>query len=706
MKHNSSFKSIGIILLSILVLSSSAIAQKKPKDTLNFPKLNPVRMPKIERTTLKNGMELFLVEDHDYPTISMRAVLRSGSVYEPADEAGLADITGMVLRTGGTKSMTGDELDEKLETMAASIETDIGTSSGYVGVSLLKEDIDVVLSIMSDMLRNPVFDEEKIELAKMQHRTAISRRNDNILSIANREFFKLIYGTDSPYTRQTEYASIDAITRDDIIAFYERFIHPNNIMMAVWGDFKTKDIIGKFENIFGDWQSTPLDIPSLPEVDYAYRYTVNYIDKPDVNQSNILLGHIGGLKSDPDYAALAVMNRILSFDRMFKRIRTDEGLAYTVWGDYGTQFSYPGVFSAGAQTKSQSTVYAVELMIQEMERMMTEEVTDEEITRAKDQFLNSYVFQFDSKSKIVNQMMTLAYFGYPLDFSEKFIRQVEDVTKADILQAAKSHLHPDAVQILVVGRQQDFDKPLSDLGTVNTIDISIPAPKAEEAPEATAESLTKGRELLEQAVAASGGPDVIRTIKNMKTSLDLIQVTPMGEVSMAGEILIVYPDRMKGAMQTPMGEVTIVITGDEGWMVMPGQGSIPIPENQKQVYRESFLRDPVVLFTRYEEFKIQYVGKRKLGDTEAEELLISAEGHDYHLLLDASTYLPAGYVYNQIGQQGPETVVEYVSEYKETAGFSVPMKSVSTVNENKVSETVVQDIQFNVEVDPAVFQKE
>lgn len=465
---------LSVLLLFIFFCGILAYAQKGPKDKFVFPALNPIQMPRVETFELENGLKLFLVEDHEFPTIDMRAMVRTGSVYEPASKRGLASITGQVLRTGGTASMSGDEIDRELETLAASISTSIGLASGNISLSLLKEDIDRVLEILSDIVINPAFAEDKIRLAKIQQRTAIARRNDDIGQIAFREFQKLVYGKDSPYARHPEYATIEAITRDDIAEFYGRFFHPNQAIMAVWGDFQSQVMVEKIKKHLGRWEPASVDVPPLPEVDFQYRFTVNFISKPDVNQSHILIGHIGGLMSNPDYPALSVMNSILSFDRMFKKIRTDEGLAYSVWGSYGANFAAPGVFSCGAQTKSESTVYAIDLMLRELKRMTEESVTDRELAMAKDEYLNSFVFNFDSRAQIVNRMLTYDYFGYPLDFMDRVKKGVEKVTRKDVLRVARTYLRPDKVQILVVGRQEDFDKALSSLGEVSEVDISIP----------------------------------------------------------------------------------------------------------------------------------------------------------------------------------------------------------------------------------------
>ncbi len=704
MYRNRFFQIVGMLLLVTILASSLVFAQKNPKDKFEFPKLHEIKMPKVERITLKNGLQLFLVEDHDYPTINMQAMIRTGSVFEPADKIGLAALTGQVLRSGGTKTMTGDEIDKKLETMAASIESGIGNSSGYISVSLLKENLPEVLKIFVEILTAPVFDEEKLELAKVQERSAISRRNDNIFEIANREFDKLIYGADSPFARQTEYATIDNITRDDLIKFYNKFYVPNNVMMTVWGDFKTKEMVKMLEQIFLTWPAKEIKVPPMPKVNYQYQYTVNFVDKSDVNQSNIMLGHIGGLKSNPDYPALQVMNRILSWERMFKKIRTDEGLAYNVWGNYGTGYDVEGVFSAGAQTKSQSTVYAIELMLAEMKRLQTEEVTDAELTKAKDAFLNTFVFEFDSKAKIVNRMMMLVYYGYPLDFNKKFIEQVEKVTAGDVLRVAQQYLKPDMVQILVVGNEKDFEKPLSTLGPVKIIDITIPTP-SEEAPEATPESLEKGKKVFEQAVAALGGFEKIGQLKNFASKLKLVQVMGANEFSMDADLTSEYPDRTFMKINTPGGEMTMVINGEKGMMKSP-MGSGPLPEPQRKSLMENARRDPLYIAKYMNDYQIQWIGETLFAEKAAIDLLFTTAGNSFHMYFDRQTNLPLGTSFQETLPTGPATVEEINDDFREIDGVTVAFHTIGKAKGEKQSEVTIKEIHFNNELAPDLFKIE
>lgn len=689
-------------LLLGAALATALWAQKGPKEQFVHPPLRSITLPQVERLNLKNGMQVFLVEDHDYPTIDLRAMIRTGSVYEPADKVGLAAITGTVLRTGGSVRFPGDELDRLLERLGASIESAIAENSGYLSLSVFKEDIDKGLDVMADMLMNPLFPEEKIELAKIEQRSAIARRNDDVGQITRREFEKLIYGPQSPYARHPEYASIDAITREDIVAFHRKFFVPNNLLMAVWGDFSAKQMRRILEKAFAAWKPGQEQVGPVPAVTYQYDFSVNYVHKPDVNQANIMLGHIGGQLSNPDYPALVVMNEILSLERLFKRVRTDEGLAYSVWGRYGADYDHPGVFSCGCQSKSQSAVKAIRLILEEVEKLRTSEVSEEELARAKDSFLNGFVFEFDSKAKIVNRLLTYAYFGYPPDFMESVRKGVEKVTKADVLRVATQYLHPDKVRILVVGKQEDFDEPLSVLGPVQTVDITIPAP-AEKVPPPTPLSLAKGRDLIEFVSEACGSPDVLGKIANLQADVDLTVLTSGQEMSMSGELLIVYPDRLRMVLATPMGQVIMVLKGDEGW-IKTAQGTFPMPQAQVESYKGSLARDLIWVLGHWPDYKVQYLGERQFAGSKAIDLLVLDERAPFHILADPKTMRPVGTIYRDVGQQGPAEHEEVLSDYRQLNFAWIPFRSVVSVNGKKQSETVFKAVRLNVAVDPAWFE--
>lgn len=467
------------LLLLIISFSLNVYAQKQYEE-LKYPKLGEIELPDIERVELDNGMILFLIEDDELPLIQMTSIFGVGSIYEPADKIGLAAITGSVMRTGGSESMSGDEMNEVLESIASSVETSIGLTTGSASLSTLKENLDTTLPLFADVLMHPAFPEDKIQLEKIQEMSNISRRNDTPGEITSREFQKLIYGNESPFARHTEYATVNSITRDDLVSFHKKYIHPNNMMLGIWGDFDTQEMIAKIKETFQDWKKNPdFKKPEMPTVEYTYESSVHLIEKPDINQTNIRMGHLGGLRNNPDYADLIVMNTILGSgfsSRLVKNIRSRQGLAYSVGGGYGFNYSIPGVFYLVCMTKGESTVKAIESMIKEVELMKTELVTDEELSLAKDSYLNSFVFDFDDTGEVLQRAMIYEYFGYPADFLQQTKEKIEAVDKEDILRVAKKYLQHDKMKILAVGNSELFDKPLTELGVVNEIDITIPAP--------------------------------------------------------------------------------------------------------------------------------------------------------------------------------------------------------------------------------------
>lgn len=696
----------GLILFALIFsLAPLASGQKHYKE-LQYGALNDVKVPQPKEVTLKNGIRLFLLEDHELPFIRMEARFVAGSVWEPAEKAGLAGITGMVMRSGGSLTMAGDKVDEELEKIAASVETGIGALEGSASLSTLKEHFDQVLGIYNDILRNPAFPPEKIDLAKIEYKSGISRRNDQVGQIAMREYQQLIYGADSPYARDEEYATIDAITRDDLIAFHKQYVQPKGMVVAVWGDFKTAEMQKKLRKTFESWKGTSAPLPKAPQVEYAFRKTVNLVARPDVNQSNIWLGHLGGLKNTPDEAALVMMNEILSggfSSRLFNRLRATEGLAYNVSGAYGSNTLYPGVFYMQLQTQSGRTVEAINSMLREMRLMAAEPVTAAELNYARESWLNSYVFNFDSKDEVIGRMASYAYYGLPLDYLQQLRRKIEGVTIADVQRVAQKYMRPEEVQILVVGNPSEFGEPLSALGPVNEIDVSIPMPGGQPVPEATGEAKEKGRLAVSLMLEKMGGREKMAAVKNAEYIAKLLQSSPMGEMAMDAAITIVFPDKSCSAMKLPQGEIKMILNGDKGMLVAP-QGSMPAPEPVKNNMIENLFRDPFMLARLFDEVEVQYAGESTFADKQATEVIISKGKLSYRLFIDPAALLPLGTRYTTVGQMGPVEVEERYEDYREVSGFQVAWKTLGFEKGEKSSETNVVSVTLDGMVDMTIFQ--
>ncbi|HEY7387887.1 MAG TPA: pitrilysin family protein, partial [Bryobacteraceae bacterium] len=479
------------LALAILIAASALYAQPPAApngsapvpsvEALKFPPLKPVQIPPVETVTLPNGMKVFLLEDHELPVINGSARVRTGNLFDPPDKVGLATITGIVMRTGGTRSKTGDQLDQELENIAAGVESTIDETSGTVSFNALKENADAVMSAFHDVLTEPEFRENKIELAKNEIRSGIARRNDDAHGVSEREFANIVYGKDTPYGWEMEFATVDRITRDDMLGFYKRYFFPANVMLAVWGDFNTAEMKAKLTKLFADWNVTQPPVPAFPAVRNAPHPGVYLGVKTDVAQTFFVLGQLGGELREKDYPALDVMSDILGGgfrSRLFQRVRTRMGDAYEIGADWGANYDHPGLFRIAGSTKSASTVETIRAINEEVERIRTAEVTDDELNTAEQTALNSLVFAFDTRTKTLGRLLTYEYYGYPKDFIQQYQKAIAAVTKADVLRVAKERLNPGNFTIVTVGNPNDFAQPLDTLRIpVKNIDLTIPGIK-------------------------------------------------------------------------------------------------------------------------------------------------------------------------------------------------------------------------------------
>jgi zinc protease len=457
-------------------------AQAVHAGELRYPPLPAFAIPRPERVVLDNGLVVMLLEDHELPLIEVTALVKAGSRLDPADKIGLAELGAGVLRTGGTAALSGDQLDEWLESRAAAIEASADAGAVRVTLSALRQDFPDALRVFADVLRRPAFDAARLEVARNQAIAEVARQNDEALDILLREFREIAYGPDSPYGRNESYASLGAVRRDDLVAWHRQAFHPERAILGLTGDFKSADALAQIRAAFGDWpRGTGA---ALPEASWRKQPSpgVYWAEKKDVTQSAVLIGHLGVRKDDPDYYALEILNDILSGNfasRMVSHIRTQKGLAYSVSGRVASDWDHPGLALLFLTTKTETTGAGIQALLDEARAVQTTEPpTAEEIERARQGLLASFVFNADSARKVLNQQLNLELYGYPLDWLSRYRAGLEAVTAAQVREAAARHLHPDDFTLLVVGPAEGRDRPLTDFGKVTSVDLTIPGAKA------------------------------------------------------------------------------------------------------------------------------------------------------------------------------------------------------------------------------------
>jgi len=467
-------------LLVLLIQRPATAAPARHYTELTFPPLPEVQIPEYSRYTLENGMVVYLMEDHELPLVSGTVLVKTGERMEPAAQTGLAGITAEVMRSGGTRQHSADELNQLLEQRAASVEAGMSTASGSVSFNALSQDLDLVFDLFAEVIQEPLFPQEKLDLAKVQRQGAIARRNDNPNDIAGRELQKLIYGSTSPYARTMEYATLANISRPDLVSFYQRFYQPDQMILGIAGDFESDKLRSLIEQKFGCCRPARTgEPPAVPAVEPASASGIFLVEQPQLTQSYIQMGHLGGQLDNPDVFSLYVMNGVLNGfgGRLFNEVRSRQGLAYVVYAAWSPQYDYPGKFIAAGQTQSATTVPFIEAMLRELEKLQTTPVTAAELAYAKDSILNAFVFNFQQPEQTLSRLMRYEYFGYPLDFLFRYQQGVKATTIADVQRVAQTYLKPENIVTLVVGNAEAIQPPLNRLGQpVTPVDITIPPP--------------------------------------------------------------------------------------------------------------------------------------------------------------------------------------------------------------------------------------
>ncbi|HKJ46062.1 MAG TPA: pitrilysin family protein [Balneolales bacterium] len=692
-------KTLKTFLFVFFIVGCTTVFAQQKYDQLTYPKLKSYNIPKVETFKLRNGITFYLLEDHELPLINLHAMVRTGSILDPSGKVGLADLTGMVMRNGGSEKYPADSLNKILEDHAAKMSISIGTTSGSANLNVLKKDFDSLLPIFIDVLRHPSFPKDKIELAKKRLKSSISRRNDDSQSIAFREFRRLIYGPHSVYGRLEQYQTIDNIKRNDMIAYHQSAFGGSNLMIGIVGDFNIKSmkkILKKTFDHYPKGKSTNLE---FPKVNYNYAQTINFINKSNINQSVVLMGHLGGFRKNPDYAALQVMNQVLSggfSGRLMQHVRTDLGLAYAVFGNYNSNVFYPGVFYAGVMTKSATTAKAIDAVKNEIVKLQQKPITEKELKDTKEQFLNSLVFRYDSRSKILNKKMQNAYDGMPSDAFEKYVNNVKAVTIADVQRVAKKYLKPDKMQILVVGNKQQIGDQLQKYGKVNDIDITIPEPNVSDNATSAKGDVKQGQFWLEKmanAILKDG-----KKFKSVTTSEQSTQYNaqlPGGKMTMSATSTVTFPDQMTTKINTPGGTVTMTLKDGKVERKF-GDRTLPSPPQLAEILSESLKRNYLSIALNSKSEKPEFMGMKTVDGTKLAEIKIPQK-KPVHFFIDTSTGLPQYMQYTTYSPAagGKVKVKTTFSDWKTVDGISYAFKEVTTQNGKKASESDYNKVSIN-----------
>lgn len=428
-------------------------------------------VPGVSRRVLDNGLTVYILKDNTLPVVHMSAFIKTGSAYDPAGKTGLAQMTGALLRDGGSAKYKAEDIDKTLEYLGASLDTSAYTEETHADLTVLKKDLEKTLDIYADVLRNPAFEEDKVRIVRDETLEMIRRRNDKSSSAVMREARRQFFGVDHPYGRRTELATINAITREDLAAFHAANFKPGNVILAVSGDFASEDeIFAKLKEKFGDWKGGEVARPVVPAPAHASGRQLYLVDK-DVSQTSIAIMQDGVNRVSPESDTLSLLADIMGGgfqSRLFSEVRTKRGLAYTAQS-YSAGLRERGYINTYCGTKPETYSQALAEIVHQLTLVGAEPVSREELERSKGAIINPFVFKFSTPHKLATERALEEFYGYKKGYLDNYVADISKIGAEQVLEAGKKYFDPSNAVIYVIGNARKFDKPLSDFGAVTEL---------------------------------------------------------------------------------------------------------------------------------------------------------------------------------------------------------------------------------------------
>jgi zinc protease len=434
-----------------------------------------IKLPPIQKVGLANGLTVIVIEHHELPVVAFRLVLKSGSASDPQGKSGTADLTAGLLRKG-TKTRSATRIAEEIDFVGGQLGAGSGLDATYATCQVLTKHFDVGLDLLSDIILNPTFKEDEIERLRKQTLSAIAEGKQDPSSVADEKFSQFLFG-DHPYGRPSEGTeeSVPTITREDIVDFHRTYYVPNNAILAVVGDVKSKDVLAKVKAKFGSWKSGDVPQPVVATPPPVQGYQILLVDKPDLTQTYICMGHLGIEKKSPDYFPIRVMNYILGgggfASRLVDEVRSKRGLTY----DVGCRFDankLGGAYQITTFTRNDSTAAAIAAIIDQIKRIRTEGVTDKELEDTKSFYSGYFPLQFETPSQIATQILDVELYDLGEDYIQNFRQNINAVSKEDVLRVAQKYLDPDNLKLVVVSKADDVKASLEPLGSVQVVSFT------------------------------------------------------------------------------------------------------------------------------------------------------------------------------------------------------------------------------------------
>jgi len=719
------------IAVAVLAWASPAAGQVRDWPSEPVPKplaSRPVAFPPYEVKTLANGLRVVVVEHHEQPLVSLRLLVGAGTAQDVAPKLGVASMVAALLDQG-TATRSAQQLADAVDTVGGRLSVGAGTDVTFAYATVLNDSVALGLDLLSDVVGSPAFAEAELERERNRLRSALRVSYQDPGYLASVVFKRLVYGL-HPYgfPGTGTPASIERITRSDLIEYHQRYFAPGNCILAVVGDVTAGEAFAEVEKAFGRWEPREVKMPLvLPPPAPTRRVVV--VDLPGSVQTAIRVGHIGTGRKSNDFTVADLAVRILGGDganRLQRVLRTQRGLAYSASADLNA-YRMAGDVSAEADTRPETTGEALRVMVDEFFRMRREQVKTRELDGAKAFLAGSFPLGIETPDDIATKVLTALFYGLPLAQLGTFRERVNAVTPDDIQRVTGDYFRPDRLSMVLVGYAPMIVMQLERVGirtaeVVAVADLDLAAaelrrPAGARGAASPLVSMTKGmsredwekvRGVVDEAVAAAGGLELLRGVKTIRATARTVMQTPAGPMRATTRTYVEYPGRMRIDATLPAGEVVQAYVDGQAWLKDP-RGTRDAPPPMRDEFAQGLRRDWIALLLAASDDRLlgrsladdQGLGGRPLRVVE----LWSDALSPVRVALDAETRLIAWVSYQVDGPGGRVSIKESFDDYREVKGVRIPFTAVVRRDDAVMIERTLTDVQINVTFPPGFFLK-
>lgn len=680
--------------------------------------------PVIAKKILANGLQVFVVRSAEMPEVGVQLVITSaGSVNDPEGEPGVAAMVANLL-TQSTEKRTAQQISEAIDFVGGSLSANAADDGTVLSTTVVKKDFDLGMDLLSDVALHANFPQEELDRQRQQVLSGLSVDYGDADYLASAVFQRLVFGV-HPYGLPNEGtpASVMAIKREDIVQFHDAYYSPGSALLAFSGDITPEAAFAAAEKYFGAWADKPVTVPAHPAPGGGSGVHITVVNKPDAVQTQIRVGKLGIKRSDPDFIPLYVANRVFGGgynSRLNTEVRLKNGLTYDASSTFDT-LRESGSFLASTYTRTETTVDALRLVMDQIKGMSSGNVKQEELDFARNYLVGVYPIQTETPDEVASRVLMAAHYGLPADYNETYQSRISAVTLAQVNAMASKYFQPSSLEIVLVGNAAQFRDALKkefpdaayDEFPVAALDLLLPElhRKSEPVPPATPETLAQGQTLLKAAAQAAGG-DALSKIQSVEYTSSGVAESQQGAFPIQQKLYLAYPDHYRLETKVALSGVapsTLVLAfdGKAAWG-SNAQGSGPIPPEQNvEFVRRILLAGGWGLYRAGPggAMQAQALGERSFQGQKYPAALVTAGNIKMTVYFDTATHLPVGVAYSQDTPEGVVETEEAWTEYREVEGEKFPAQVVTFRNGQKFSENKVEEIKVNTNPDPALFVK-